>query len=242
MTCYIQQRIVFLWIKLIVVPLAFLLAVTLSTSSVSAQGLKGAIYTTTMDGTAVNKNIYGSSSDVYLNGGPQNLNSSGLPDGTYYFQVTDPSGKTLLSTDNAVCRQLIVAGGRVAGAAGPCPHLNGTFNPANGSTPVQMAPFSSTPNAGGEYKAWLIAKTAKTSISGSDPKVIKFINPDSKTDNFKTQQIVVQQGSCQPSSSLSVLVSGTNVVSYVPKGAWSFGATGVSVVNVEGSSIIPTPI
>jgi hypothetical protein len=35
-------------------------------------------------------------------------------------------------------------------------------------------------------------------------------------------------------------VTGTNVVSYVPKGAWAYGATGVSVVNVEGSSVSPT--
>lgn len=44
-------------------------------------------------------------------------------------------------------------------------------------------------------------------------------------------------GSCQPSSSLSVLVTGTNVVAYVPKGSWGGGATGVSALNVEGSSI-----
>jgi len=49
-------------------------------------------------------------------------------------------------------------------------------------------------------------------------------------------------GSCQPSSSLSVLVSGSNVVSYVPKGSWGSGSTGISVVNVEGSSITPTLI
>jgi hypothetical protein len=109
-------------------------------------GLSGAIYTTTKDGTVVNKNIYGSTEDVYLSGGAQNLNASGLPDGTYYFQVTDPSGKTLLSTDNAVCRQLKVTGGRVDGAAGSCAHDNGTFNPANGVLQVQLAPFSKTPN------------------------------------------------------------------------------------------------
>ena len=51
------------------------------------------------------------------------------------------------------------------------------------------------------------------------------------------------QGSCQPSSSLSVLVSGSNVTSYVPKGNWSVTpATGISVVNIEGSAITPTPI
>jgi hypothetical protein len=50
-------------------------------------------------------------------------------------------------------------------------------------------------------------------------------------------------GSCEPSSSLSVLVSGSNVISYVPKGNWSVTpVSGVSAVNVEGSSITNTLI
>jgi hypothetical protein len=52
----------------------------------------------------------------------------------------------------------------------------------------------------------------------------------------------VSVGSCQPSSSLTVLVTGTNVVAYVPKGNWGSSTTGVSVANVEGSSITPTLI
>jgi len=44
-------------------------------------------------------------------------------------------------------------------------------------------------------------------------------------------------GSCQPSSSLTVLVKGTSVVAYVPKGNWGGGALGVGVLNVEGVSI-----
>ena len=55
----------------------------------------------------------------------------------------------------------------------------------------------------------------------------------------------VPQGSCQPSSSLTVLVKGTNVIAYVPKGSWDGGTTGIGVLNVEGSSItntlVPTP-
>jgi hypothetical protein len=42
-------------------------------------------------------------------------------------------------------------------------------------------------------------------------------------------------GSCQPSSSLGVLVQGKNVNSYVPNGAWDTNNTGLSVVPVEGS-------
>jgi hypothetical protein len=49
-------------------------------------------------------------------------------------------------------------------------------------------------------------------------------------------------GSCEPSSSLSVLVSGSNVISYIPKGNWGSSATGVSVVNVEGSGVTNTLI
>lgn len=51
-------------------------------------------------------------------------------------------------------------------------------------------------------------------------------------------------GSCQPSSSLTVLnpPATKDVVAYVPKGNWGSAATGVSVVNVEGSSITPTLI
>jgi hypothetical protein len=51
----------------------------------------------------VNLNIYDAKEDVYLNGGP-GINApddaAGLPAGTYSFQVTDPSGKTLLSSDD----------------------------------------------------------------------------------------------------------------------------------------------
>jgi len=49
--------------------------------------------------------------------------------------------------------------------------------------------------------------------------------------------------SCQPSGSLSVLVDGTNAISYIPKGNWrGAGGNGVSVVNLEGSRITPTLI
>ncbi len=54
----------------------------------------------------------------------------------------------------------------------------------------------------------------------------------------------VPAGSCAPSSSLIVMINGTNVTSYVPKGNWSSQAfaPGVSVVNVEGNGVTPTRI
>jgi hypothetical protein len=222
---------------------SFLLAITISTTTAFAGK---AIYTTDKTGTTVNQNIYALSTDVYLSGGPQNSNASGLADGKYYFQVTDPSGNTLLSTDIALCRQLLVSGGRVAGATGPpCKHTNGVLNAANGTLPVQLFPFNPTPNAGNEFKAWLIAQTADASVSASDPRVIIFDQSDASTDNFKVQSPATPPppGSCQGSSSLTVLVSGRNVVGYVPKGNWSVThVTGISVVNIEGTSVTPTKI
>jgi len=183
-------------------------ALLLLISVLVGSAFAGAIYTTDETGTIVNANTnYGASSDVYLIGGPQNTTASGPADGDHYFQVTDPSGKRLLSTDNAECRQLTVTGGRGVGATGPCPHANGTFNPANGATPVQLAPFGPTPNAGTVYKAWMIPKSKAT--IGPDPKVLIFAQKDTKTDNFKIPAFAPPPtGSCQPSSSLSVLVTG----------------------------------
>jgi hypothetical protein len=163
-------------------------------TTLPAAPFNGAIFTTDVNGTTVNGNIYADATDVYLNGGPQNMHAAGLPDGIYYFEVTDPSGQTVLSTDQAVCRQLQVAGGVVAGATGPCPHPNGATNSNNGSTTVQLSPFSQTPNLGGEYKVYLIAQTANTSIdtdgtqTGAAPGVgLIFNNDDEKSDNFKVK-------------------------------------------------------
>src|SRR5438552_15968366 len=80
--------------------------------------VSGAIFTTDMNGAEVNANTYLSKDLVYLDGGPgphAPQGAAGLPDGTYVFQVTDPSGKTLLSTDPARCREFTVAAGIITG-------------------------------------------------------------------------------------------------------------------------------
>jgi hypothetical protein len=166
----------------------------------SAAGFNGSIYTTTFDGQSVNENIYSNKDEVYLSGGPQNGNANGLPDGTYYFQVTDPSGATLLSTDSAECRQLIVFSGKVVSAEGPsCQHSTGIPNSANGSTPVKLSPFSDTPNSGSEYKVWLIRQGSGTSIA-ADGMHINFSPSNAKTDNFKV--LFVPCPDCSPTSLL----------------------------------------
>jgi hypothetical protein len=222
-----------------ILPLVILLAVTLLTGNALAS-VQGAVWTTDMSGTIVNQNIYVYHQDVYFNGGPQNGNHSGLPDGLYWFQVTDPSGGVLLSTDNAVCRQIVVTNGVVSGSTGPpsCKHPIGAYNPANGSTTVQLAPFATTPNNGNEYKAWLVAQSG-ASISTTDPRVLNFKRNDSKTDNFKVQNAppppppTLSPTACNPTSALSVLLAQSGVVAYIPNGNWGGGPTGVQVVPIE---------
>ena len=170
-----------------------LLAVDLVTlTALAAPGLSGAIFTSDINGSPVNENHYDYRTDVYLNGGPNNANSSGLPPGEYYFEVTDPSGKTLLSTDIAACRQLVVnADGRVYGVPGaePCKHSVGYGDASNGALPVQLAPFYLTPNNGGEYKVTLIKKDAPGVTVESDGYHIDYPRSAAKSDNFKVREL-----------------------------------------------------
>ena len=121
---------------------------------VRGDGLKGAIFTTNIDGTIVNQNQYAAKTDVYLDGGPgphAPLTAASLPDGIYVFQVTDPSGKALLSSDAASYRQFTVLGGRITSV-----YNHNTGNDLNdGGYTVQLYPFLDTPNPGGVYKAWV---------------------------------------------------------------------------------------
>jgi hypothetical protein len=166
-------------------------------NKVSAAGLKGKIFTTTFDGQS--ENHFSSKDAVYLAGVPQNQNHA-LPDGTYYFQVTGPSGNDLLSTDLAVCRQLIVFNGVIAAADGPsCQHSTGIPESADGSTPVKLMPFADTSNPGGVHKVWLIQKGAGTTVA-ADGKHINFSNSASLTENFKADS--VSCSNCSPTSLL----------------------------------------
>jgi hypothetical protein len=164
----------------------------------------GAIFTTLPDGSAVNANIYPSKDLVYLDGGPgpgAPASAAGLPDGIYVFQVTDPSGKVLLSTDAAMCRQFSVSGGLITGVVdvGGCQHATG-LDIDHGATTVQLIPFLDTPNHGGVYKAWAtpvaayIAGCAALGVNNGLSVVDcgsrggnfhGFVPADSKTDNFK---------------------------------------------------------
>ena len=176
-------------------------AALLGGGTVATAGMSGAIFTTNADGTWVNGNVYDSADLVYLNGGPranQNCWAAGLPDGDYYFQVTDPPGKVLLSTDDIKERKIRVADGVISKYLG-FTHATGE-GPCSGVTVALGAPdpdllpppdplLDGTPNPGGEYKVWL---TLVGSYKCMDPTLpcggsFGFISSASKTDNFKVQ-------------------------------------------------------
>jgi hypothetical protein len=165
----------------------------------------GAIFTTNSTGAVVNQNLYNSKCDVYLDGGPgpkAPAKAAGLPAGDYYFQVTDPSGATLLSTDPVSNRRFTVSSNGVivafTGTGGPA-HPTGidqdhgslgaiTIRLANSNCPTD---FANTPNTGDVYKVWA---TPVGSFLG-DPTLADnpcsgacshgFVHSQSKTDNFK---------------------------------------------------------
>lgn len=155
----------------------------------SAASFNGAIWTSLADGTTVNANIYDSKSDVYLNGGPQNCGQGqGLPDGDYYFQVTDPSGATLLSQDSISARQVEVIDGVIAGN-GDGTHAEGTAG-CNGGLPVQLMPYATTPNNGGEYSVDMAQKADVEDCPGfaADSTTLNFLScAATKNDNYKVR-------------------------------------------------------
>jgi hypothetical protein len=176
----------------------------------AAAAPSGAIFTTLSDGSEVNFNIYSAKEDVYLDGGPgpgAPQGAAGLDDGIYVFQVTDPSGKTLLSTDAARCRQFQVSGGIITGVvATGCQHATG-IDVDHGATTVQLIPYLDTPNPGGEYKVWVtpvenfVAGCA--ALGENDGLAIAdcglspgnfhgFLPSDSKTDNFKVRGKIIE--------------------------------------------------
>ena len=177
--------------------LSLLLAVVVLLAPPAHAQLSGAIFTTVADGSEVNFNIYGDKNDVYLDGGPgpgAPQTAAGLPDGVYVFMVTDPSGKTLLSTDIAACRRFTVSGGIITGliVGNPtcsAPHLTGV-SVDHGATTVQLMPYNDTPNNGGEYKAWATPVgnyTCPLTAVDCGANTHGFINRYSKTDNFKVK-------------------------------------------------------
>jgi hypothetical protein len=210
---------------------AFLLA---GVSSLTA-GLTGAIFTTNSTGTVVNGNQYDSPCSVYLDGGPglhAPASAAGLPNGSYYFQVTDPSGKTLLSTDPVANRIFLVSGGVITTWIGdgisPV-HVTGPdlVHPELGAITIRLAnlscpaDFSVSPNNGGAYKVWVtpVGSFIANSSNCGNGCFHGFVPSASKTDNFKINTATATF--CLTIQKLFLQSDGT----FTPTPGWEFDVT-----------------
>jgi hypothetical protein len=205
-----------------------------------ADPVSGAIFTTNVDGSEVNVNQYVAKPDVYLNGGPgvnAPSTAAGLsPDGVYVFQVTDPSGKVLLSQDPPGCRLVLVSGGNIVSivaAPGPLPACQHPFgvsvhpgeetvelcNPVSAFLPAFGSCFNDTPNNGGVYKAWMTplaqfqgsCSLTVVDCGNSDGYRHGFLHSDSKTDNFKVTSEPIREIDTQFTGSDGTLLDGMGV-------------------------------
>ncbi|MHC5211877.1 MAG: hypothetical protein ACYTG2_14245 [Planctomycetota bacterium] len=153
-------------------------------------GLSGSVDTCTEDGGQPAGSAFDQPCDVYLcakpaGGGP----SSGLPAGEYVFQITDPSGATLLSLDgpqNGVLTKATKQGGFTAYAGSHQTAGQG----ASADLRVQLCPFTATPNPGGVYKVWLTPRDCYESGKGT----FGFLPSKSKTHTFKVSGAPVAEG------------------------------------------------
>jgi hypothetical protein len=200
-------------------------------SSLTA-GLTGAIFTTNSTGTVVNGNQYDSPCSVYLDGGPglhAPAHAAGLPNGSYYFQVTDPSGKTLLSTDPVGNRSFLVNAGVITnytGTGGPV-HVTGPdlVHPELGAITIRLAnlscpaDFTASPNNGGAYKVWVTPVGSYISdVNNCGSGCFHgFVSSASKTDNFK-----VNTATATFCLTVQKLFLQSDNVTLVPQPGWEF--------------------
>jgi hypothetical protein len=151
------------------------------------------------------------------------------------FTVTQVQALTILGTPVRGDASLILADQLIAAL----------LNIANGSDPTPVSATVAdvrTLIGAGPVPEGIAPSSATGQQMVADAATLNAYNSGALTPNCGTGQ-VVPPGSCQPSSSLIVLVQGTSVSSYVAKGNWSVTpTTGVSVVNIEGSSVTPTLI
>ena len=148
--------------------------------AVGLDQVTGAVWTSDPHGEQVNGNLYTNAKKVYLAGGPHKEGAAGLLDGIYYFQVTDPAGKTLLSTDDLSMRRFEVKYGYIYSIDGGDHKWNDDTTAGYGIV-VQLWPFTYTPNKGGTYKVWV----TKVEHFSEGQGCFGFISSLSKTDNFK---------------------------------------------------------
>jgi hypothetical protein len=133
-------------------------------------------------------NVFTAKNLVFLDGGPQGMSGSGLPDGFYYVKVTEPNG-TLLGASGAA--SIHVTGGEFD----QCYNLFALTN------------FADTTNNGFEYKVWVsmdpsfpnsASKTDNFKVIGETtklvPTVVTEVIDNGSGEDITNQTITLQEG------------------------------------------------
>ena len=115
--------------------------------------IAGSVSVALHDGQPAAAVIFEDGCDAYLVARGQD-SPPGLPDGDYFFQVTDVSGEALLSSDEVRFRQFRVADGAIEGVSGQGNHAAGIDSASGGAT-VQLCPFGESPDSSGMYQVWV---------------------------------------------------------------------------------------
>ncbi|HEX3187837.1 MAG TPA: hypothetical protein VHQ94_23755 [Pyrinomonadaceae bacterium] len=177
------------WRRVLVLSSFIVAAVLLlTTTSYMAAPNTGAIFTTDVSCNGTNINIFISKSDVFIDGGPAHEGAAGLPDGSYYIQVTEPGGALLgTSVGSATPTPIHVTNGEFD----VCYQLEAVVIKASDSTPG----YDDTTNGGGEYKVWV---SPNSDFSGG------------KTDNFKVKPEVPASGTLNVNKFYDANANGIN--------------------------------
>ncbi len=177
-----------------------------SDNAAAAVPVFGSIATVFSGTPAAPQQIFGRRQDVFLAGGPVTTPcrfAEYLPDGKYYFQVTDPSGTRLLSTDTVSERAVTVTAGVIASYDGATHAADGQT--ACGSLAVNLMPYADAGSQKAAYVAWLTpaanfdgSVTAVDSICGAG--CFHGFHPElSRTFAFRVED----KKSCEPTFCIS---------------------------------------
>jgi hypothetical protein len=220
---------------------AFLCVVSLGAtlwSPARADDDRGAIFTATLDGSPVKRQIYDSKCAVYLATGPGRHawgRGKGLPRGEYYFQVTDPSGKQLLSTDPVANRRFKVVQGVIVSHSGTHPtgidQKNWKFKAITIGLAGPNCPsdYLDTPNKRSAYKVWV---TPVEEFRGDPSQVDNqsrkrcfhgFVPSESKTAVFRVEPAAPSP----PGACLTIRkeLSSAEGAEFVPTAGWEMTVT-----------------
>jgi uncharacterized protein (DUF2141 family) len=203
-----------------------------SEAPAAATPIFGSIATVASGNPAPPQQIFGSKGDVFLAGGPVTTPCQFpeyLPDGTYYFQVTDASGNQLLSTDPVSERKVTVTKGVIASYNGTTHATDGKT--ACGSLAVSLMPFADAGSQKAAYVVWLTAAgnfdgntTAVDNVCGAG--CFHGFHPElSRAFAFRVED----KKSCEP----TFCVSGTKFFDANGNGVRDSGEAGIPGVEIH---------